>query len=159
MERVPTSCVTQQLRVRHLDAVDAVGPQPDHLELGVAEEDGLGRAPLLVREHVPVYEEDFRPEGRVTEERRGDEGRQERDVHGGEGVAPGLEHVVRLAVAEEHRPLGLPDDQLRADLELAGPLFGDPVDHLVPVLVHVFDDLCKSHLLPPHPGDQMLAFR
>ena len=47
-----------------------------------------------------------------------------------ERVPPGTEHVERLAVAEEHRPLVLAHDQLRADLELPGTLLGDPVHHL-----------------------------
>ena len=40
----------EQLGIGDLEGVDAVGAQPDHLELGIPEQDGLGGAPLEVGE-------------------------------------------------------------------------------------------------------------
>ena len=60
---------------------------------------------------------DFGPEGRLAAEGDAEQARQQRDVHGGEGVPARPEHVERLAVAEEDRCLAFAHDQLRPQLQ------------------------------------------
>ncbi len=128
----------EELRVLNADGVLAEGPQADHGELGVPEEDGLLRAPLHVGEDLAVDVVDVGPEGRRAAEGHVDELAQERHVHGGERVAAGAEDVQGLAVPEEDRPLGLLDHELGAHLDLATHL--EAVDHLLAGVVQPLDD-------------------
>ena len=112
------------------EGVDAERAQPHEAELRVLEGDGILRAPFLVDEHLPVDEEDLRPERALESPREREDLREDREVLRDERVAAGPEDVEPLAVLEEDRGLVVADDELRADLDLGGTLGGNAVNDL-----------------------------
>ena len=131
--------IDEQLGLADPHGVRAEGAQAHGVQFAVAEDDGRGRAPFHVGEGLHVDEVDFGLEGGLPAEGQVDEGAQERDIVGLQGVAAGLEDIQRLAVAEEHGYLALPDSELGSPLDRAGARCRPAVHDLVAGEVSPFD--------------------
>ena len=76
---------------------------------------------------------------------------------GRQGVAPGADGVVGLALVEEDRRLAFPDDELGAEFELAGTGFRNPVHQFPAAVVKPLDYLQKNQIVSTHKFPRFLS--
>jgi len=77
--------------------------------------------------------------------------RQNRDIACRERVPTRPKGVVCFPVVKEDCGLALPDDELCTELDFAGALCGNPMDHLLTALVKPLDDFEKNGIVRAHP--------